>query len=107
MPCGRDRIDSLPALEREWRADPAALPDGPEPQPLPGRREPRPGGDLDAALVRRGPAVARSPAALNAPKTKANAPTKRRGETAQKRRTNAMPASLRATGVDRHRVRLR
>lgn len=37
------RIDSLPALEREWRADPAALPDGTEPQPLPGRRAPRPG----------------------------------------------------------------
>lgn len=37
------RIDSLPTLEREWRADPAALPAGPEPQPLPGRHEPGPG----------------------------------------------------------------
>lgn len=36
-------IDSLSALEREWQADPAALPAGPEPQPLLGRHEPRPG----------------------------------------------------------------
>lgn len=37
------RIDSLPTLEREWRADPAALPEVPETQSLPGRHEPGPG----------------------------------------------------------------